>query len=53
MPRLQGFTGEFYQGCHEKIMPILHKLFQQTEQEGPISFYEASINLTLKLNKGI
>lgn len=48
IPSLQGLTGEFYQTQNEEILPILHKRFQQTEQEGTRSFYEASITLTLK-----
>lgn len=52
-PDLEGFIGEFYQTCNKEIMPILHKLFQQTEQEGTSSFYEASFTLTLKLDKVI
>jgi len=53
IPGLKGFTGEFYQTHNEEIMPILHKLFQQTKQEGPNSFYEAGITLILKLHKDI
>lgn len=52
---VKGSTGEFYWTYKEGLQPILHELFQKTEEEEtpPHSFYEASINLTLKPDKGI
>ena len=46
-PGLEDFTGKFYQTSKEKLMLILVKLLQKTEQEGkdPNSFYETSITL--------
>lgn len=49
-PGLEGLTGEFYQTCNKEIMPILHKISEQTEQDSTSSFYEVSITLTLKLD---
>ena len=39
-----GCTGEFYRTFKEEIMPILHKVFHKTEEQGiiPSSFYDAS-----------
>jgi hypothetical protein len=44
---------EFYQTFKEELTPILLKLFQETEREGPLpnSFCEASITLIPKSNK--
>ena len=46
-PGTDSFTAEFYQ------TPILHKLFQKTEEEDklPNSFYEATITLIPKQDK--
>ena len=48
-----GFTGKFYQIFREEVAPILLKLFQKITEEGirPNSFYEATITMTLKLDK--
>lgn len=49
-----GFMAEFYQTCKEAIIPILHKLFQMTENRIlPISLNEASITLIPKADKDI
>ena len=48
-----GFTGEFFQTFKEDLLPVLLKLFQETEKTGtlPNSFYEAHISLIPKANK--
>lgn len=49
-----GFTGEFHQTFQEASAPILHDLFQETEDETtppPNSSHEASLTLTPKDNE--
>ena len=45
-PGLDDFTGEFYQ-TYKELIPILFKLFQNSEEERtlPKTFYEATITL--------
>ena len=45
--------GEFYQTYKEELIPILFKLFQNTEEEGtlPKTFFEATITLIPKPDK--
>lgn len=52
-PGLDGVSGEFYQHS-KKVIPILLKLFQKTEEEGilPNSYYEVIITLIPKPDKG-
>lgn len=48
-----GFTTIFYQTFRTKVIPILHKLFRRTEEDGlfPNSFCEVSIIQILKLEE--
>ena len=48
-----GFIGEFYKTFKEELIPILHRLFEniQNDERHQNSFYEASIILILKPNK--
>ena len=52
-PGPEGFTGEFYQTFREELVPVLLKLFQETEEEGTLanSCYEATITLIPKPDK--
>ena len=40
-----GFIGEFYKASKEVLTPILHRVFENVQNDGrlPNSFYEASI----------
>ena len=51
-PKLDGFTGGFYQTFMEKPIPVFLKVFQKTKEETlPNSFYKASITQITKSNK--
>ena len=52
-PGAYGFTGVFYGTHREESTLVLLKLFQETEEEGPLQkiFYEASITLIPKPDK--
>ena len=49
-PVAEGFIGEFYQNCREKLTPILLKLIQKIAEESkqPNLFCEATITLIPK-----
>ena len=53
IPGSDGFAGEFYQTFREELVPVLLKLFQETEEEGTLanSCYEATITLIPKPDK--
>lgn len=50
-----GSTGKLSKTLKEEIISILHKLFQKIDEEKtlPNSFYEVSIILIPKVDKGI
>lgn len=52
---LLDFTAEFLETFKEELLPVLHKLYQETENKGTFttSFYMASIILIPKPNKNI
>ena len=52
---VHGFIGEFYRAFKGDLTPILHKLFQKTQEDGRLqsSFYEANIILIPKPDKDI
>ena len=52
-PELDSFTGGFYKALEKELTPILHRLFQEIQEEGrlPNSFYEYSIILIPKPDK--
>lgn len=52
-PGTDGYTGELYQTFKEKLVPVLFKLLQKTEEEGilPSSFDETMITMIPKPDK--
>ena len=53
IPGPDGFTGEFYKSLKEELTPIIHRLFQEIQEDRrlPNCFYEASIILIPKPDK--
>ena len=51
-PGPNGFIGEFYQRIREDLMAMLLKLFQKIGRNTSNSFYEATITLIPKPDKG-
>ena len=54
-PGPDDFTGEFHRVFKGELTPILHRLFQKTQEDGrlPNSFYEANITLNPKQDNNI